>query len=143
MDNAKIHHGQEILDLVDEFGMSVVSKLNMLKSDNFQVSESSTFRRIRQTSILLRRRSPKSSIGFVDIRIITKLPREPPSFTTCGKFSTSSLRRMQLVIFSMRATFSFYLFLKRTSFICMPAALQWIDAIIQYDVMELPTKFDC
>ena len=36
-----------------------------------------------------------------------------------------------------------FLFLKRTSFIYMPAALQWIDAIIQYDVMELPTKFDC
>jgi hypothetical protein len=27
MDNAKIHHGQEILDLVEEFGTPVVSKL--------------------------------------------------------------------------------------------------------------------
>jgi len=107
MDNAKIHHGQEILDLVEEFGMPVVSKLYMLKSDNFQVSELSTFCRICQTSILLRRHSPKSSIGFVNTRIITKPLREPPSSMTCEKFSTSSLQQMQLVIFFMQATFSF------------------------------------
>lgn len=107
------------------------------------MSESSTFCRIHQTSILLRRHSPKSSIGFVDTRIITKLPREPPSSMTCGKFSTSSLQQMQLVIFSMPATFSFFLMRWTCLYICATAVLQWIDVIIQYDVMKLSKKWLC
>ena len=60
MDNAKIHHGDEILELADQFGVSLAPKTLFLILILCQVSALSTYHHTCETSTLLKRHSQRS-----------------------------------------------------------------------------------
>jgi hypothetical protein len=107
MDNASIHHGEEVEELLERHGMfqwcTYLFAADTTLHDQVFVLFTSLLTFL--TSIQLRRHSPKSSTICDAIVITTLQPRAMVYFMICGKFLRSSLWQMQKAIFSMLDSF--------------------------------------
>jgi hypothetical protein len=107
MDNASIHHGEEVEELLERHGIfqwhTYLCTANTPSCD--QVFVSFTCLLIPPTSTRSRKHSPRSSTICDAIVTIILQPRDQVYFTTCGKLLRSSRQGMQKGIFFMRATF--------------------------------------
>ena len=104
MDNVKIHHGEEILALVDHFGKTIISYWHFLHSILWQVFASSTFHHIPQISIPSKKHSQKLSTGFASIRSTTVQSKAMALYLICSKSWTLSHYLMPVIILFMQVT---------------------------------------
>jgi hypothetical protein len=98
MDNAKIHHGPEILELCDRFGESGVHRMLTAPHDDTQVFGLSTYRRTRRISTRSKRPFRRSSILSDDTTRTTQQRKGMEFCMICWKSPRSSLLLMRQAI---------------------------------------------
>ena len=148
MDNASIHHGEEVEELFERHGIFWLHTYSFTANTQLcdQVFILFTSPLTPLISIQSKRHSPRSSTICDAIVTTTLWLRARVSFMTCGRFLRSSLLQMQKAIFSMPATFDelhYHHILRYNIVIIGVIYVQAFETLCEHKVKNTTKGFEC